>query len=157
MLLPWGLYTASHPKWSIDYSLDGTVWSTSRFSVWSTAVYILHGRHEKCYPMVRTHPLLQCRQQPALWVLLSIRVGGVKINNDSVNRVDRRMDGKQLTYAKSNAILVHVVCISVPSTLDRSAFVLCDGTVTVSSTVHNIGAYFDKSLSMSKHVNQLVH
>ena len=41
--------------------------------------------------------------------------------------------------------------------IDRPAFTLREGTVTASSTVRNLGAYFDEILSMSKHADQLAH
>ena len=40
--------------------------------------------------------------------------------------------------------------------IDKSAFVLTDGSVNVSSSVRNLGVYFDESLSMTDHVNRLV-
>ena len=40
--------------------------------------------------------------------------------------------------------------------IDRSAFVLPDGLVNVSSSLRNLGAYFDKSMSMIEHVHRLV-
>ena len=40
--------------------------------------------------------------------------------------------------------------------IDRSAFVLPDGLLNVSSTLRNLGAYFDESMSMTEHVNRLV-
>ena len=41
--------------------------------------------------------------------------------------------------------------------IDRSAFVLPDGLVNVSSSLCNLGAYFYESMSMTEHVNRLVH
>ena len=40
--------------------------------------------------------------------------------------------------------------------IDKSAFVLLDGSVNTSSSVRNLGVYFDESLSMTDHVNRLV-
>ena len=40
--------------------------------------------------------------------------------------------------------------------IDRSDFVLKDGTVAVSTVVRNLGAFFDESMSMTDHVNRLV-
>ena len=40
--------------------------------------------------------------------------------------------------------------------LDRSAFVLRDGSVDVSSVVRNLGAFFDITMSMNDHINRLV-
>ena len=40
--------------------------------------------------------------------------------------------------------------------IDKSAFVLLDGSVNASSSVRNLGVYFDESLSMTDHVNRLV-
>ena len=40
--------------------------------------------------------------------------------------------------------------------IDRSPFVLPDGLVNASSSVRNLGAYFDESMSMVEHVNRLV-
>ena len=39
---------------------------------------------------------------------------------------------------------------------DRSAFVLLDGLMDMSSSLRNLGAYFDESMSMTEHVNHLV-
>ena len=40
--------------------------------------------------------------------------------------------------------------------IDRSPFVLPDGVVNVSSSVRNLGTFFDEGISMSDHVNRLV-
>ena len=40
--------------------------------------------------------------------------------------------------------------------IDRSPFVLPNGPVNASSSVRNLGAYFDESMSMVEHVNRLV-
>ena len=37
--------------------------------------------------------------------------------------------------------------------IDRSPFVLPDGPVSTSSSIRNLGAYFDESMSMVEHVN----
>ena len=40
--------------------------------------------------------------------------------------------------------------------IDNSAFVLPDGSVNASSSVRNLGVYFDESLSITDHINRLV-
>ena len=40
--------------------------------------------------------------------------------------------------------------------IDRSAFVFPDGLVNVSSSLCNLWAYFDESMSITEHVNRLV-
>ena len=40
--------------------------------------------------------------------------------------------------------------------IDRSAFLLKDGSVDVSSVVRNLGAFFDVTMSMNDHINKLI-
>ena len=79
-----------------------------------------------------------------------------KIQNDKVHRVDRRMDVKQSTHVESILGGVHVMCLLRRNLIYRSAFVLPDGLVNVSSSLRNLGTYFDESMSMTEHVNRLV-
>ena len=80
-----------------------------------------------------------------------------KIQNDNLHRVDRRMDVKQSTHVESIQVGVHAVCfatLNAPYWQISFRFLrwLSECVIITSQP----RAYFDKSMSMTEHVNRLV-
>ena len=121
------------------------------------ALHSLYRGHRQGHSAASPQPsLLRGRQQVYVACTLSECTALKSRMIHSIESIGAWMASNRLALNPLKSEFMWCASLRRTHLIDKSAFVLPDGSVNVSSSVRNLGVYFDESLSMTDHVNRLV-